>query len=92
MGAMRFTDLRVWQAADALCDRIYTMTEGLPVSEEYGLKVQLRRAAVSIGSNIAEGFGRWTPRDQARFYDRQRVRRRDSQSPPGLCASEVFER
>ena len=69
MGAMRFTDLRVWQAATMLCDEIYSVTEGFPASEEYGLKAQLRRASVSIGSNIAEGFGRWTPRDQARFYE-----------------------
>jgi len=69
MGAMRFTDLRVWQAAKELCDQIYDRTESFPVSEEYGLKSQLRRASVSIPSNIAEGFGRWTPRDQARFYE-----------------------
>ena len=69
MGAMRFTDLRVYQAALALCDDIYSLTDALPAAEEYGLKSQLRRASVSIGSNIAEGFGRWAPRDQARFYE-----------------------
>ena len=69
MCAMRFTDLRVWQAAHALCDQIYSLTERLPASEEYGLKAQLRRASVSVGSNIAMGFGRWTPRDQARFCE-----------------------
>jgi len=69
MRTMRFTDLRVWQAADALCNEVYSLTEVFPRSEEFGLKAQLRRASVSIGSNIAEGFGRWTPRDQARFYE-----------------------
>jgi four helix bundle protein len=59
MGAMRFTDLRVWQAAVDLCVDLYALTAGLLPLEEYGLKAQIRRAAVSIGSTIAEGFGRY---------------------------------
>ncbi|MBI3857101.1 MAG: four helix bundle protein [Planctomycetes bacterium] len=69
MGATRFTDLRVWQAAVDLCVEIYHVTRGFPPEERYGLALQMRRASNSIGANIAEGFGRWAPRDQARFYE-----------------------
>jgi four helix bundle protein len=50
-----FRDLTVWQKAMELAERVYSETEGLPRSEIYGLTSQIRRAAVSIPSNIAEG-------------------------------------
>jgi four helix bundle protein len=50
-----YRDLSVWQKAMSLAERIYSSTEGLPRSETYGLTSQMRRAAVSIASNIAEG-------------------------------------
>ena len=50
-----FRDLNVWQKAIALAERVYSVTEVLPRSETYGLTSQMRRAAVSIASNIAEG-------------------------------------
>lgn len=50
-----FRDLLVWQKAMTLAERVYSTTEGLPRSEAYGLTSQIRRAAVSIPSNIAEG-------------------------------------
>ncbi len=50
-----FRDLTVWQKAIALTERVYSTTEALPRSETYGLTSQMRRAAVSIPSNIAEG-------------------------------------
>jgi four helix bundle protein len=53
-------DLIVWQKAMALAGRTYKLCEGLPKSETYGLLSQIRRAAVSIPSNIAEGHGRLT--------------------------------
>lgn len=69
MGAMRFTDLRAWQASIELTAEVYDLTGVFPPREIYGLTAQVRRAAASIGANIAEGFGRWSPRDQARYYE-----------------------
>src|SRR6185436_210503 len=53
-----FRELRVWQAAMALVERIYKLTYGFPREEVYGLSGQVRRAAVSIPSSIAEGHTR----------------------------------
>ena len=53
-----FKDLIVWQKSYRLVLEIYKMTEGFPKTETYGLSQQIRRAAVSIPSNIAEGYGR----------------------------------
>jgi four helix bundle protein len=50
-----FRDLQVWQKSMTLTERVYISTETFPRSEEYGLRSQMRRAAVSIPSNIAEG-------------------------------------
>lgn len=53
-----YKDLIVWQKSMNLAEAIYHVTESLPNSENFGLKTQIRRAAVSIPSNIAEGYGR----------------------------------
>ncbi|HEX5690358.1 MAG TPA: four helix bundle protein [Roseiflexaceae bacterium] len=53
-----FRDLRVWQAGMELVTHVYQITSGFPREEMYGLSSQLRRAAVSIPSNIAEGHAR----------------------------------
>jgi four helix bundle protein len=50
-----FRDLQVWQKSMTLAERVYMATEKFPRSEEYGLRSQVRRAAVSVPSNIAEG-------------------------------------
>lgn len=63
-----FTDLRVWQEAHKLVLIIYKTTENFPSHELYGLVSQMRRAAVSITSNIAEGFSRATLKDKLKFY------------------------
>jgi four helix bundle protein len=55
-----YRDLIVWQKAMALARKAYSVTGGLPKSEAYGLLSQIRRAAVSVPSNIAEGHGRLT--------------------------------
>jgi four helix bundle protein len=55
-----YRDLIVWQKAMALARRVYTVSERLPKAEASGLLSQIRRAAVSIASNIAEGYGRLT--------------------------------
>lgn len=59
MGAS-FKDLVVWQKAVHLCSIIYRLSASFPESEQFGLTSQLRRASVSIPSNIAEGHGRAT--------------------------------
>ncbi len=63
-----FRDLRVWQSAENLCVDIYGQTAQFPKQEIFGLTSQMRRAAVSVPSNIAEGFGRRTPREKEQFY------------------------
>ena len=55
-----YRELIVWQKSMALAPQAYTLTSGLPKSESYGLLTQIRRAAVSVPSNIAEGHGRLT--------------------------------
>jgi len=63
-----YRDLRVWQNAMELVVSIYHETQGFPKEELYGLTSQMRRASVSIPSNIAEGKGRSTDRDRALFF------------------------
>jgi four helix bundle protein len=62
-----YGDLIVWQKAMDLVERIYRVSQGFPREELYGLTNQLRRAVVSIPSNIAEGQGRSTTRDFLRY-------------------------
>jgi four helix bundle protein len=53
-----YRDLLVWQKAMELAKRVYSVTDAFPKSEIFGLQSQMRRAAVSVPSNIAEGHGR----------------------------------
>ena len=62
-----FEDLEVWQKAHALTVKLYRVTEPFPRSEMFGLTSQIRRAAGSIGANLAEGCGRWGEGELARF-------------------------
>jgi four helix bundle protein len=64
-----FTELIVWQKAHAFVLSAYKLTEAFPKSEIYGLSSQLRRAAVSIPANIAEGYKKRGPADKARFMN-----------------------
>ena len=64
-----FTELIVWQKAHAFVLSAYKLTEVFPKSEIYGLSSQLRRAAVSIPANIAEGYKKRGPADKARFMN-----------------------
>lgn len=63
----RFEKLTAWQKAIDFADAVYDATAGFPTDERFGLTSQLRRAAVSISSNLAEGNGRNTNEDYARF-------------------------
>lgn len=67
--ARTFQDLIVWQKAHQFVLSVYRLTEGFPRHEMYGLTSQLRRAAVSIAANIAEGFKKRGKRDKARFLN-----------------------
>jgi len=63
----RFKDLEIWKKSKLFCSDIYSVTSKFPDSEKFGLTNQLRRASVSIPSNIAEGSSRKSNKDFARF-------------------------
>jgi four helix bundle protein len=67
--AKTFQDLIVWQKAHQFVLGVYRFTENFPKSEQYGLTSQLRRAAVSIAANIAEGFRKRGKLDKARVMN-----------------------
>ena len=67
--ARSFGDLIVWQKAHQFVLGVYRFTESFPKHEMYGLRAQLRRAAVSIPANIAEGFKKRGRADKARFMN-----------------------
>ena len=62
-----YKELKVWEKAYKLCLDIYRVTKRFPKEEIYGLTSQIRRSAVSIPSNIAEGYGRKTTSEYVRF-------------------------
>ena len=63
-----FRDLRVWQSAYGLSIAIYKTTSTYPKHEQFGLSSQMQRAAVSVCSNIAEGFGRRSVKEKDQFF------------------------
>lgn len=67
-----FTDLRAWQEAHKLALAIYKLTSNFPKEERYSLADQMRRAVVSITSNIAEGFSRHSSKEKIYFYSMAR--------------------
>lgn len=69
MNDFSYKKLIVWQKGMLLLKAVYMLTEKLPKSEEYNLKSQLRRAAISVVSNIAEGSGRQSEAERKRFYE-----------------------
>jgi four helix bundle protein len=67
-----YEDLRAWQSAMELVFQIYRETQSFPKVEMYGLTSQVRRAAVSVASNIAEGKGRASDKELLQFLNRAR--------------------
>ncbi|HLE48872.1 MAG TPA: four helix bundle protein [Patescibacteria group bacterium] len=63
-----FTDLNVWKEAHKLVLTVYKITKKFPKDEQFGLINQLRRAVVSITSNISEGFSRYSYKEKSQFY------------------------
>ena len=68
MHTYAFEKLEVWQNAKELVVSIYKITSKFPVEEKFGMINQIRRASLAIASNIAEGSGRKTIKDQSHFY------------------------
>ena len=69
-----------WQKAHLVAVEIYKITQSFPKEELFALTSQIRRAAVSASSNIAEGFGRRTKNDRLHFYDMSRASLAELQS------------
>ena len=69
MKEFSFEKLNVWQKSKTLAVNIYTITEKFPERERFGLISQIRRASISVSSNIAEGTGRNSTKDKARFTE-----------------------
>jgi four helix bundle protein len=67
-----YRELKVWQRAIQLTVAVYTLTSDFPSSEQFGLTNQLRRASVSVASNIAEGYGRNTRGEYMQFLGHAR--------------------
>jgi four helix bundle protein len=67
--ARSFEDLVIWQKSHQIALRVYRLTTAFPKTEVYGLTSQMRRAAVSVAANIAEGFKRRQRPDKARVMN-----------------------
>lgn len=64
---MEYIELEVWKEARILVNKVYGITKDFPKEETYGLTIQIRRAVISVPSNIAEGCGRRTSLDTVQF-------------------------
>ncbi len=63
-----FTDLSAWKEGHKLVLLVYCVVKDFPKEEKFGLSSQITRAVVSITSNIAEGFARWSKKEKRQFY------------------------
>ena len=88
----RYTDLIVWQKAMALARVVYRDSVSLPRDERYGIVQQLRRAAVSVPCNIAEGHGRMTRGDYVRFLAIARGSLVETETLLKLCVDLEFQK
>ena len=85
MGIEDFRDLEVWQRSVDLAVEVYKVSSRFPREHRYELTSQLRRSAVSISSNIAEGSGRATTRDLLSFLVTARSSKRETESQLYVC-------
>ena len=85
-----FTDLEAWKHGHEFALEIYKVTKNFPKCEIYGIVSQLRRAATSITSNIAEGFSRFSFKDKIRFYYNSRGSIRECQNQIHLSRDEGY--
>ena len=75
-----FRDLIVWQRSVEFAVEVYALSRQFPADERFGLTSQLRRSALSVSSNIAEGSGRGSLRDRRNFYGMSRGSLKESES------------
>ncbi len=66
---MYYKDLEIWKKSIELVKEIYKIADNFPQSEQFGLTSQIKRAVISIPSNIAEGTARYSDKDTSRFID-----------------------
>lgn len=85
MGVRSYRELVVWQKAMDLVAEVYNLTKLLPKEELYALTNQIRRAVVSIPSNIAEGNGRHTPVEYIRFLTIARGSKSEVETQLEIC-------
>lgn len=85
-----FEDLEVYQAAQAFQKRIYNLAKSLPEQERYGLTRQMRRAAVSLTGNIAEGYGRFTWQDTTHFCRQARGSLMELVGGINICLGQAY--
>ena len=83
---MSYREIIGWQKGMDLVEDIYRLTENLPSAEKFGITQQMQRAAVAIPSNIAEGYGRSTRTDFARFVDIALGSTRELQTQLEICS------
>lgn len=82
-----FRKLRVWQRAQETCVEVYLFTVDFPPEEGYGMTSQVRRAALAVGSNIAEGSKRRSKTDKARIFNLA-----ESEAAEAISVLDVAER
>jgi four helix bundle protein len=85
-----FEDLQVYEAARAFRKQIYKAAKSLPDSEKYNLNLQMRRAAVSLTNNIAEGHGRFHYTDNVRFVLISRGSLEELSDDLNVCEDEAY--
>ena len=80
-----YRELILWQKAMDLTEEVYRLTNGFPKEERFALTDQLRRAAVSVPSNIAEGYGRKAAKEYSRFLSIARGSKNEVETQLLLC-------
>src|SRR5579875_2284019 len=90
MKTRHFRDLQVWQKSMALAAAVYSLTDGFPKREVFGLTSQMRRSAVSVPSNIAEGHGRLSDPSFALFLGHARGSLYELETQTELAIQLVF--
>lgn len=90
MAWSHYKDMIVWQKAMDLTDEIYHLVKSLPREELFSLSDQLRRAAVSIPSNIAEGYGRQTEKEYKQFLSMARGSVFEVETQLTICIRQGF--
>ncbi|MFN0138130.1 MAG: four helix bundle protein [Phycisphaerae bacterium] len=90
MALQSYKELEVWQKAFDVCVAVYQLTSKFPSDKEFGLSIQLRRASVSVPSNIAEGCARGATQDYVRFLNIARGSAAEIETPLLLATALGF--